>query len=172
LRSTWKKPWGASDEVSLRPSRRSTRGERRSEAVVGQVEQETSKDPNSRRQSPCGARLTSNPRWSFLQRDEPRRGEPGERSLLGVSRTQRKPQEGHGVREGIRRSRRSKASKGEPQEWNRDEISPGDHMGSKAARGCETLRSQHNRVHGWIRRYVALCGWENAEGEQTSEGSS
>jgi hypothetical protein len=43
--------------------------------------------------------------------------------------------EGHGAREGVRRFRGRKASKGKPQEWNWDEISPAGHEGSKASKG-------------------------------------
>jgi hypothetical protein len=43
----------------------------------------------------------------------------------------------------------SKASKGKPHEWHRDEISSAGRGGSKASRGCETLRAKQNRM-GWV----------------------
>jgi hypothetical protein len=46
-----------------------------------------------------------------------------------------KPHEGHGVREGVRRLGRTKASEGKPQERDRDEIGSGDCEGSKASQG-------------------------------------
>jgi hypothetical protein len=51
----------------------------------------------------------------------------------------------------VRRHVRSKASKGEPHERDRDGISSAGLGGSKAARGCETLRSQR------------LAIWESSE---------
>ena len=52
--------------------------------------------------------------------------------------------EGHGVREGVRRSGGRKASKGKPHERDWDEISPAGREGSKASRGCKTPRAKLN----------------------------
>ena len=54
------------------------------------------------------------------------------------------PREGHGVREGVRRSGGRKAPKGKPHERDRDEISSAGREGSKASKGCETPRAQLN----------------------------
>jgi len=47
--------------------------------------------------------------------------------------------------------RGARPRRAEPHERNRDGISPEGHEGSKASRGCETLRAQRNRRDG-IRR--------------------
>jgi hypothetical protein len=44
--------------------------------------------------------------------------------------------------------RGAKPRRVEPHERNRDGTSPGGHEGSKASRGCETLRTQRNRRDG------------------------
>jgi len=51
--------------------------------------------------------------------------------------------------------------KGKPQEWDRDGISPADHGGSKASRGCETLGAQPNR-QDWE---SAGCKWLSVIGK-------
>jgi len=45
------------------------------------------------------------------------------------------PHEGPGARKGVRRRVQIKASKGEPQQRDRDEISSAGYAGSKASRG-------------------------------------
>jgi len=83
-----------------------------------------------------------------------------------------KPHEGLGVREGVRHRGRSKTSKGEPQERDRDGISPGGAAGSKASRGSETLRTQRNRTGRepaggmWLRDAP-----KTLKGRKTSEGA-
>jgi len=52
--------------------------------------------------------------------------------------------EGHGAREGVRRSGGRKAPKGKPHGRNQDEISLEGREGSKASQGCETPRTQLN----------------------------
>jgi hypothetical protein len=52
-----------------------------------------------------------------------------------VFRDRLEPHEGPGVRDGVRRRVRMKASKGEPQERDRDGTSPAGRVGSKASRG-------------------------------------
>jgi hypothetical protein len=72
-----------------------------------------------------------------------------------------------------RRSPRSKAPKGEPQTRDRDGTSPAGLGGSKASRGCETLRAQPFEPCG-----VGAAGRgapphrEHAIGDETSEGAS
>jgi hypothetical protein len=65
----------------------------------------------------------------------------------------------------------SKAPKGEPHERDWDETSPAGCGGSKASRGCETLRAQPNRMRWDSPGYVAPHSWENAVGDKTSEGA-
>jgi hypothetical protein len=62
---------------------------------------------------------------------------------------------------------RMKASKGEPQGRVRDEISPIGRAGSKASRGCETLRAQHNQRIG---NSLEVCG--SARLEKRRRGSN
>jgi len=81
-------------------------------------------------------------------------------------------QEGSGARKGVRRCGGSKTSKGEPQGRERDEIGPTGQGGSKASRGCETLRAQQNRVV-WEPpgKWLLLAG-KTSKGRKTSEGAS
>jgi hypothetical protein len=78
---------------------------------------------------------------------------------------------------GQRRSRgrttppREQCLEGKPQERDRDGTSPAGDTGSKASRGCETLRAQLDRWDGSRRSDVAPCRWQDAEGEKTSDGA-
>jgi hypothetical protein len=85
-----------------------------------------------------------NPRatWAgFATRTNP--GEAG--SIFGSNRNLMRES---ALEEGVRRGAGMKASRREPQERDRDETSPTGRAGSKASRGCETLRAQHNRRIG------------------------
>ena len=75
----------------------------------------------------------------------------GRRQPRGCSQ---KP-EGSGVREGVRHHGGSQCLEGKPQERDRDETSSAGRAGSKASRGCETLRAQPDRWDG-SRRVVWL----------------
>jgi hypothetical protein len=54
--------------------------------------------------------------------------------------------EGSALERAYGTGRRRKASKGKTHERDQDEISLAGHEGSKASRGCETLRTQRNRI--------------------------
>jgi hypothetical protein len=95
---------------------------------------------------------------------------PGGVALASARFTE--PHEGDGAREGVRHHGRMKASKGQPHGRDRDETSPAGRGGSKASRGCETLRAQRNQ-----RRWVCVGGmWlpaigKTSKGRRTSEGA-
>lgn len=64
------------------------------------------------------------------------------------AKLKRRNPEGRDVREDGQHLARSKASKGKPHERNRDGTGPEGCEGSKAPRGCETLRAQ--QPAGWV----------------------
>jgi hypothetical protein len=101
--------------------------------------------------------------WSFLQRAEALRRGVHFRVSVNL-RGSRRSKERTALRE-------DQNLEGKPQERDRDGISPADCSGSKASRGCETLRTQRNQWFGNHWRYVAPGSWENAEGEKTLEGA-
>jgi len=76
------------------------------------------------------ARVWLNPKHGVR---DPRDEQSPEAAMRRSRRIQSR--EGHGARKGVRRSGGSKASKGEPQERNRDETSPAGREGSKASEG-------------------------------------
>jgi len=77
------------------------------------------------------------------------------RGRLGSSRARLKPRGTRRPR-GRTAPRRERGPEGKPQERDRDETSPAGRAGSKASRGCETLRAQPDRWVGscrivWLR---------------------
>ena len=148
----------------MRPNRKSARGDDgacvtlciargkkpRSKKAHGGIRRNNPAKPRACRRAPCGVGVPERVVSGLRVRGKTLRGAASERA--------------YGTGRG------AKPRRVKPHEWYRDGTSPEGHEGSKASRGCETLRAQQNRRVGICRGYVAPYDRKTLKGKKPRKG--